>query len=207
MAFIDTNFQDFCSRYDANPQPVIEVFNTLNPLLLSNESVMLAGGALRRTLLKQPLDSDFDFFFRSEDIKRQFEDNLPKTLVKTKETTHHSQYEGLLQLNGIEQQVKVQSVYFDYFASPQDLISSFDYTITQFAYTQSGSLITTPEALWDCSRKRLAVNKITYPTSSLRRLLKYTNQGFTACGGCLQEILVQSAPLIGSQQMEIQYVD
>jgi hypothetical protein len=48
-------------------------------------------------------------------------------------------------------------------------------------------------ALLDVMRKRIVINKITYPVSSLRRLIKYTHQGYYACNGCLQELLTFAA--------------
>ena len=63
----------------------------------------------------------------------------------------------------------------------------FDYTICQFAVDTNGMLWCGDHSLWDLARKRLAVHRITFPVSSLRRLLKYTSKGFYACSGCRKE--------------------
>lgn len=217
---IKTNFADFCKRFDANSQPVLDVLyqhvpptypesitTSLLGSLKKKESVevFIGGGAVRRTLLKQPLDSDFDFFFNSEYTRTFVEEN--STLKKTRETMHHTQFEGKMQVDGEERDVKIQNIFFQYYNSPEELIDSFDYTLCQFAVDLSGNLYTTPEALWDVARKRLAIHKITYPVSSLRRMLKYTNQGFTACSGCLQDFIQKSAALVDDNAMEIEYVD
>lgn len=83
----------------------------------------------------------------------------------------------------------MQAIHFRYYTDAADAARSFDYTICQFILTDE-DIITTPEALWDLGRRRLAINEITYPTSTTRRLLKYTQQGYTACTGCLKTILM-----------------
>lgn len=164
----------------------------------------LAGGALRRTLLGKEPTSDFDFFFLNADQLREFEDRLIASgLTLVRETEHHKHYRGKLGDDPTERDI--QLIRFAYYASAKAVVDSFDFTICQFAY--DGTTLTTGEfALWDLGRKRLAVNKITYPISSMRRMLKYGSQGFTACSGCLQELLRQSAH-VPEINLETKYVD
>ena len=166
----------------------------------------LAGGALRRTLAGRPLDSDFDYFFRDAEQLATFAQGLEaRGLKKVRETEHHVQYKG--HLAGAMRDVDVQLIRFRYYDTPCAVIDSFDYTICQFAF--DGLSVTCGDySLWDLGRRRLVINRITYPVSTMRRLLKYTKQGFTACGGCLARILTetaQSPELLG--QLDIQYVD
>lgn len=166
----------------------------------------LGGGALRRTLAKMPLESDFDFFFRDADQLEAFSASLEKVgLTKTRETAHHVQFSGYLA--AATREVIIQCIRFRYYETAEQVIDSFDFTICQFAF--DGERITCGEfALWDLGRKRLAIHKLTYPVSTMRRLIKYTKQGFTACGGCLATILREtsaSPELLG--QLDIQYVD
>lgn len=44
-------------------------------------------------------------------------------------------------------------------------------------------------SLWELSRNKLALHKLTYGVAPMRKLIKYTNQGFTACAGTMQSIL------------------
>jgi len=62
--------------------------------------------------------------------------------------------------------------------------------------------------LWDLGRKRLAINRITYPVSTMRRMLKYSKQGFFACGGCMATILQETilSPELHTQ-LDITYLD
>lgn len=166
----------------------------------------LAGGALRRSLIGQGLDSDFDFFFRDADQLTAFTADLEALgLLKVRETEHHVQYKGYIA--AVTRQVDIQCIRFKYYTDARDVIDSFDFTICQFAY--DGENLECGEfSLWDLGRKRLAIHRITYPVATLRRVLKYTSQGFSACAGCLATILretAQSPELL--TQLDIQYVD
>lgn len=164
----------------------------------------LAGGALRRTLLRQEPDSDFDFFFRDAEQLAEFAAILDrKGMEKIRETEHHLHYRGRVGADGML--IDVQLIRFAFYADAHAVIDSFDFTICQFAF--DGLNLTTGDyALWDLGRKRLAVHKLTYPLSSMRRVLKYGAQGFKACNGCLQALLRATAenPALDTQT---QYVD
>ena len=88
--------------------------------------------------------------------------------------------------------IDVQCIRFAFYADADAVINSFDFTICQFAF--DGATLTHGEyALWDLGRKRLAVHQITFPVSSMRRVLKYATQGFKACNGCLAALLRATA--------------
>jgi hypothetical protein len=107
--------------------------------------------------------------------------------------------------SGLERDV--QCIRFAFYPNAQAVIDSFDYTICQLAF--DGKTVTLGDfTLWDLGRRRLAIHKITYPVATMRRMLKYTTQGFTACAGCMATILTETArnPAI-LDQMGIAYVD
>lgn len=168
------------------------------------EGPWLAGGSLRRTLLQREPDSDLDYFFKDADQLSAFVADLEKRgFEKVRETEHHVQYRGRIGDSGLP--VDIQCIRFAFYADAAAVIDSFDFTICQFAF--DGENLTVGEyALWDLGRKRLAVHKITYPVSSMRRVLKYASQGFKACNGCLQTLLRATAenPAVN---MEVAYVD
>ncbi len=170
---------------------------------LSPAGPWLAGGALRRTLLGQEPDSDFDFFFRDADQLAAFKAALPFDLEKVRETEHHIHFRGRAGESGLP--VDVQCIRFAFYADAQAVIDSFDFTICQFAFDGT-DLTAGPYSLWDLGRKRLAVHKVTFPVSSMRRVLKYARQGFRACDGCLATLLRATAEN-PSLNMEIAYVD
>jgi hypothetical protein len=165
----------------------------------------LAGGALRRTLRGTEPHSDFDFFFRDADQLERFKGCLIDNhgLSVHRETEHHVELRGKIDDEG----VIVQCIRFAYYGSPEEVINSFDFTICQFAY-DGQMLIAGEYALWDLGRKWLAVHKITYPLSTMRRVLKYTKQGFNACPGALTAILRATTdnPAL-METLKIQYLD
>ena len=166
MKLVTFNFEEFCLRSGCEPDRVMEIKKKL-----SVEGSWLGGGAIRRTLIKQVLDSDFDFFFTNVDTKDSFVEKAKGLgFVVTRETKHHTQLEGTLGDSKLP--IIVQAIHFRYYDKPEDVIDSFDYTITQFVLS-GDDLITTAESLWDLGRKRLAVHKITYPVATMRRMLKY----------------------------------
>ena len=171
---------------------------------LSPDGPWLAGGALRRTLLRQEPDSDFDFFFRDADQLAEFTAALDKLgLEKLRETEHHVHYRGRVSDSGLP--LDVQCIRFAFYANAQAVIDSFDFTICQFAF-DGVNLSAGEYSLWDLGRKRLAVHRVTFPVSSMRRILKYATQGFKACNGCLATLLRATAEN-PSLNTEIAYVD
>lgn len=201
------NLVDFLSRSTDRPFDDTALSGILKSLpSLSKEGPWIAGGALRRTLLGKEPESDFDFFFRDAGQLKEFSSGLEaRGLKKIKETIHHVHYRGKIGDSGIDRDV--QCIRFAFYEDAAAVINSFDYTICQLAF--DGETLTLGEfTLWDLGRKRLAIHKITYPVATMRRMLKYTAQGFTACAGCMATILTETAnkPEI-LQQLGVTYVD
>jgi hypothetical protein len=173
---------------------------------VSPQGPWIAGGAIRRVLLGQEPDSDFDFFFRDAAQLAQFSAILVEMgMEKVRETDHHIHYRGTLGLGALPRDI--QCIRFSFYANAAAVVDSFDFTLCQFAF--DGERVTCGEhSLWDLGRKRLAIHKITYPVSTMRRLLKYGQQGFTACAGCLASILRETAtkPELLTA-LDIEYVD
>ncbi|WP_430256496.1 hypothetical protein [Neorhizobium sp. DAR64872/K0K18] len=199
MTYFRTNFEDFCARSGCDTAHINRIYEALGG------GAWLAGGAIRRTLIGQALDSDFDFFFKSAEDMAAWEAGLPSGLNLIRETEHHKHWRGTIA--GSELPVDIQAIRFRFYETAEQVIDSFDYTVTMFVL-DNDDLVTTPYALWDLGRRKLAVHKITYPVATMRRLLKYTKQGFTACAGCLQSILKETAASPEAMgQLDIEYVD
>lgn len=193
------DFADFCARSDTKTDGLVRVLSRVQ------NGAWCAGGAIRRTIANMPLDSDFDFFFKSADALAEWETKLPKTLVRLRETQHHVHWRGPVGDSAVP--VDIQAIRFRYYDSAEAVIDSFDYTITQFALDGT-ELVTTPYALWDLGRRRLAIHKVTYPVATMRRMLKYTSQGFTACAGCMATLLRETATRPEAlASLDISYVD
>jgi hypothetical protein len=175
----------------------------------------VAGGALRRALLGMPLDSDVDYFFSSEEEFERFCKQLEEwaakefgffKIIDKKENEFNTQYvlestpyvnadifsanaeEDKTPIDLTPKKTVVQAIRFQYYKGPQEIIDSFDFTLCQFV-TDSENVYCGDFSVMDTLKKRLVVNKITYPVASLRRILKYTSQGFYMCGGAMQKFL------------------
>jgi hypothetical protein len=199
------NFEDFLARSTDKEFSATTLARILAGLPdLGAHGPWIAGGAVRRTALAQEPDSDFDFFFRNADQLAVFAADLEgKGFTKFRETEHHLHYRGYLP--GDPLQRDIQCIRFSFYESAEQVINSFDFTLCMLAF--DGLTLTVGDfTLWDLGRKRLAVNRITFPVSSMRRLLKYTRQGFYACNGALNALLKATAenPKL---RTDIAYVD
>lgn len=194
-----------------------ELFKALDRLpAVSSAGPWLAGGAIRRTLLRQPLDSDFDFFFAAQEQFDAFALALTAAGGWTvSKNEHNTTFRlpskapasiGPDEFSGYLPEITVQAITTRWYDNLDDVLNSFDFTICQFGYDGT-RLVAGDYALWDLGRKRLVPHRLTYGTASLRRLLKYTKQGFTICGGGLSDFLEKVAADPSVIQRETLYID
>lgn len=199
------NFPEFLHKYANNDkcQELYGLWALKSVSGIKEYGGLLAGGAIRRAILGDNLDSDFDFFFEDTAGSDKFVVDLTKEVqgggAKVSEI-YKNDYNisftisGLVMKlgNGLETSpitAKIQIITIVQPQSAQELLDSFDFTICQFA-TDFTNLYCGDTALFDAGRRRLVVNKITYPVASLRRMFKYADQGFYACSGCLKTFLM-----------------
>lgn len=138
----------------------------------------IAGGAVRG-IFHQEEKTDIDVFF-----------------------SHREQYTGACAANGADPSelvtkvrkdgLRIDLVGVEFYPNTEALLDSFDFTICQFAY-DGESIICGEYSLVDLYRKRLAVHKISFASSSVIRLLKYAGKGFTVCSGTASDILTAAA--------------
>ena len=103
-------------------------------------------------------------------------------------------------------ELKVQAIRLSFQGSLEETIEAFDFSLCKFGF--DGERFVAGEwSLFDLASKRLVPDKITYGTSTLRRIIKYTRQGYTICAGGLANILQQVADNPEIIQSEIEYVD
>lgn len=177
----------------------------------------VAGGLFRRVLNGQSLDGgDVDFFFKNEaqyqDFHKEMIDIYNAKIIR--DETHVTEYhiDAFWDITPVGTKnhgtIVVQAIKMAYYDNPITLIEDFDYTCCMFAY-DGVKLYYGDWSLWDNARKRLVVNKIKYPVASLRRLIKYTNQGYYACQGTLQELAntIHTMDPIDFKKSKITYVD
>lgn len=193
------HFKDFMARSSANGQIIL--LDTLNALGLKvRKGIWLGGGAVRRSCLGQSLDTDLDFFFDSQESFDEFVEQIKAgciagniRIIQKKENEMNSCFRiALMQdiINGenLPREYTIQAIRVQFYADEEAIINSFDFTICQFIY--DGEFLYSGEyTFWDVGRKRLAINKMTFPVATMRRMVKYTAQGYYACNGCMASIL------------------
>lgn len=194
----------FLDRYHGDEQPLSRLLvSGLLPTLSAN-GPWIAGGAVRRAVKgEKSIDSDVDLFFANADQLSAAAKSMESSgAVKCAETEHVVGYsinfEGAL--------IPVQLIRIGYYADAASLLDSFDFTICQFA-TDGESLIVGEFSLFDLARRRLALHRLTYGVATVRRLIKYTRQGFTACGGVLADILESAVADPKAIGRSVEYVD
>ena len=166
--------------------------------------IFLAGGAIRRTVMGQSIDgADLDFFFENEQAFNDFHMSMTNGEGNENVKVTERQFNNTYQNNVLG--YEVQAIKFKWYESPDALLDEFDYTLCQFA-TDGDLCYTGAMTLWDVARKRVRPHKISMPVASLRRLLKYTNQGFYACNGALVELL-NAARAADLEENRFHYID
>lgn len=158
--------------------------------LAPSKSYWVAGGLLRRVLTNQNIeDGDIDVFFRNDGNPEQFI-NLMKAKGWVDGDPFPLNHVKNLKKKMYKKEYKMQVIFLNMFPDIPACLDSFDYTICQLGY-DGQNVITTPQCLMDNGNRRLVAHKITYPIASLRRLVKYSGQGYYACNGCLHELAKQ----------------
>ena len=106
--------------------------------------------------------------------------------------------------------VKIQLICKQAYYDAEDLLENFDFNATRFAISSVNTqkVVTDMRAVRDVHNKKLTVNKITYPSSSINRLYKYRNKGYYV--GDAIKTIVQSIANMGPLYDELEdtlYVD
>ena len=102
----------------------------------------------------------------------------------------------------------IQLLKLHWYTSAEHVIDSFDFTVAQFAIeVDTGDLVANPISFLDLARKRLVLHRMQWPSSTLRRMVKYSKKGYYACPGALAEISKQVAEHIDDDDEQFVYVD
>jgi hypothetical protein len=142
----------------------------------------IAGGSLRDFFSRMPLTSDVDLFFASDAERQEAARRLSASGV-AKPLYDHSHVQCFMFKNRHVQLIKKH-----FFAGPEETISQFDFTVCCVAMSSSGELFHHENFFEDLAGRRLAINQLPFPLSTLERLQKYVAKGFVACNGTLMEI-------------------
>lgn len=168
-----------------------------------SDDYWIAGGAARAFMLNQPITTDLDFFFRTQGAFDAFVAKVGADESKRLAATHHH---TTFKVQLGETFHKVQAIKIGLYATVEECLDSFDFTICQLA-AHKGELYVGEYTMWDLARKRLALHKLMYGAATVRRLLKYTKQGSTACSGSIASLLEAVGEDPSVINSDIQYVD
>jgi hypothetical protein len=154
------------------------VIDRLPPLNLTN-GPWLAGGSVRRFLEEQTTfgHNDFDIWFKNQDQYDQWN----KWMLKNGEYVFdsHNAITYKVQING-GLFVKVQMIHLNFYQDAETLLNSFDFTMSQ-CLTDGVYLATEVyQTEQDIKNKKLTItNTITSPVSTIRRIAKFIDEGYT----------------------------
>lgn len=102
----------------------------------------------------------------------------------------------------------IQLLRMVWYEDASHVIDSFDLTIAQWAIQRGGVITYRPSAFLDLARKRIVSHRIQFPSSTLRRIIKYAHKGFYACPGSLAKICEQIQAFKGAPDVnDVVYVD
>jgi hypothetical protein len=146
-------------------------FNELILDDLSNFKVWVAGGAVRSWYSNEKI-SDIDLFFPNESERQKclnFITGLGGITVYSNKNVDKVKYK-----NKIFDFCKV------YFSDPESTINSFDFTVTMASVDKSDSYFGDSFFI-DLASKRLAINTLPMPVSTIMRLQKYIRRRYWIC--------------------------
>lgn len=179
------NYVDFCARNQVSNN--VNMFLHNYPIIadmISSQTIYLAGGAIRRMVENNSKESDYDLFIRRNTAKEIEERLVEQGFQLKRETENHREYFFM----GNEKDTRIQIMHNWTFHTPERLLNFFDFTLCQCALSGS-ELYFGDYTLFDIAKRRIAINRITFHHSSLRRMFKYGNQGYYACAGTLQTFM------------------
>lgn len=148
-------------------------------------NVWIAGGALKSYLESGHIeDTDVDFYSSS----RQELTKLVLILRKEYKFKHYLITKNAIKGTGYIKGKKVDiDIVKRLFKDMHETIDNFDFTVTCFA-TNGKDFVYHPSAPFDLLRKRLVINNLPFPLSTLQRMQKYIKRGYWICNGGMLEI-------------------
>ncbi len=157
-------------------------------ITICKDGPWIAGGAILKTFIGEPIDTDIDVFFASNEQLYECFVKMEKNSKLVSESKFSKTFEFLSEHNGVESTKKIQFVNYVYKPKASEIISEFDINICQFAF--DGERIVVEDDVLEHVRNRkmkILVDKITHAGSTLKRIVKYSRKGFVATDENLNE--------------------
>lgn len=157
---------------------VPEVINIIENV----DGVFLAGGLLRSLVGGEdinPQSTDIDLFFGHPEILegvKKYLDHPTSYYKKVFQCPENKLATYIYKREG-KPEWKLQLISVDYYENAEEVIKTFDFTVTMFS-TDGENFYQGEHSQEDVNNKKLVWNEITYPASSLRRMMKYARKGY-----------------------------
>jgi len=145
----------------------------------------IAGGSIRDRLSIGYVKNDIDFFFPNAIALAKFLDRV-KSYMKPEGVQELYANENVTRFRFGKYKVDLVKRFF---RGPEETIAEFDFTVCCCA-TDFQNLYVHPEFFYDLASRRLVINKLPYPLSTLQRLQRYVKKGYTICNGGLLDIAI-----------------
>lgn len=172
------------------------------------EGALIAGGCFE-SIIRGFSPKDIDIFFKNKESLKESVANLTNQGFKLIEDPKHlDDEEKRFVTIKKEGYPDLQLIKIRYYGSLKELLDTFDFTAAQIGFDKQ-ELLMNEASLIDILRKRLVINKITYPSSTLRRMIKYSKKGYYICNGQFQFLVeeVSRSHRENPQNSQIFYVD
>lgn len=169
---------DFDLRFDTK-----ELYSILEQFPNLYANAWLCSGSIRRLILGQNIeDGDLDFFFTSEQALLDYKSKITG-IENEKDKELNISFDKKIG----DKIYKVQLIKL-YYPTISELFDNFDFTLCQTGF-DGANYYFGDFSLKDIIEKKVIVNKITYPISSFRRIIKYSKQGFWICPQQIEKFL------------------
>jgi hypothetical protein len=167
----------------------------LNEMKESNIKCWIAGGALRDYFMGVSVKTDYDIFFPNE-----IEYDKARLYFKAKECAIKWESDNGMK---IVYNDKTFDLVKKFFATPQETIDAFDFTVSMFAVDHD-KIYHGETTFIDLAKRQLMINKITFPASSLSRAFRYYGKGFKMCLGEMKKLTeaIQGMPKPKEEEKE-----
>lgn len=144
-------------------------------------NIALCGGSLRTLLLPNDTVVDYDIFVLDKfDVLDSDSETLDKLIEVFKAYGFNMAFrcpkdELVNMKNG---DLKVQIIYkYKEKQTTEQILDKFDINLGRIGLHQ-GIVYVSPEAIKDSKKWRITINRPTYPSSTLQRIIKYSQKGF-----------------------------
>lgn len=189
------------TEFNARLAPMKEILYSLSEIFGNNDSVFIAGGAIRALFTHEPVN-DYDLFVTDLEKLGKVHDFYSKDRSYT---SFFSEFAITYTSN--KRKVQIISILT---GTIEKVLSEFDFTVCQFAYDGELFYIYSPICLYDLGNKGLRIHKISYPLASMKHIQKYITKGYKACDGTWKAFCDQVRALPEEeylQRIAVKYID